>query len=81
MLSGIAQRVCAGGEVIEHRPHTVGMGLDIRCAECGKDTAEQSQQFCRKVRSLGQNLKIVYQELNGLQTPKISKKQFCDRTL
>src|SRR2546428_11935886 len=28
----------------------------------------------------GQNPKILYQEFNGLQTPKLSKKQLCDRT-
>src|SRR5262249_60243674 len=36
--------------------------------------------FCRKVRCLGQNLKIGYQKFNDLQTAKISKKQLCDRT-
>src|SRR5215471_19356061 len=30
--------------------------------------------------SVGQNLKIGYQEFNDLQTPKLSKKQLCDRT-
>src|SRR5712691_842167 len=28
----------------------------------------------------GQNPKIWYQEFNNLQTPKLSKKQLCDRT-
>ena len=28
----------------------------------------------------GQNPKIGYQEFNDLQTPKLSKKQLCDRT-
>src|SRR6266851_1322750 len=28
----------------------------------------------------GQNPKIWYQEFNDLQTPKLSKKQLCDRT-
>jgi hypothetical protein len=36
--------------------------------------------FCRKVRFLGQNPKIGYQEFNELQTLKCSKKQLCDRT-
>src|SRR5215471_6044897 len=31
--------------------------------------------------SVGQNLKIGYQEFNDLQTPKLSKKQLCDRTI
>jgi hypothetical protein len=39
-----------------------------------------SPRFCRKVRFLGQNPKIGYQEFNELQTPKLSKKQLCDRT-
>ena len=29
----------------------------------------------------GQNPKIGCQEFNGLQTPKLSKKQLCDRTV
>ncbi len=29
----------------------------------------------------GQNPKIEYQEFNDLQTPKLSEKQLCDRTL
>ena len=37
-------------------------------------------RFCRKVRFLGQNPKIEYQEFNELQTLKRSKKQLCDRT-
>ena len=36
--------------------------------------------FCRKVRFLGQNPKIGCQEFNDLETPKLSKKQRCDRT-
>ena len=36
--------------------------------------------FCRKVRFLGQNPKIGCHEFNDLQTPKLSKKQLCDRT-
>ena len=39
----------------------------------------QLLRFCRKVRFLGQNLKIGYQKFNDLQTAKISKKQLCDR--
>jgi hypothetical protein len=38
-------------------------------------------RFCRKVRFLGQNPKIRCQEFNGLETPKLSKKQLCDRTV
>src|SRR5919198_2963396 len=38
-------------------------------------------QFCREGRFLEQNLKIGYQEFKNLQTPKLSKKQLCDRTL
>ncbi len=40
----------------------------------------RERRFCRKVRFLGQNPKIWYQEFNELQTPKLSKKQLCDRT-
>jgi hypothetical protein len=29
----------------------------------------------------GQNPKILCQEFNDLQTPKLSKKQLCDRTI
>jgi len=43
-------------------------------------SVEQSHRFCRKVRFLGQNPKIEYQEFNELQTLKRSKKQLCDRT-
>ena len=39
-----------------------------------------SEGFCRKVRFLGQNPKIRCQEFNGLEPPKPSKKQLCDRT-
>jgi len=39
-----------------------------------------SLRFCRKVRFLGQNPKIGCQEFNDLETPKLSKKQLCDRT-
>jgi RNA-directed DNA polymerase len=37
--------------------------------------------FCRKFQFSGQNPKIGYQKFNDLQTPKLSKKQICDRTL
>jgi hypothetical protein len=36
--------------------------------------------FCRKFQFSGQNPKIGYQKFNDLQTPKLSKKQICDRT-
>src|SRR5205085_2151133 len=42
--------------------------------------SERNQRFCRKVRFLGQNPKVGCQEFNELQTPKLSKKQLCDRT-
>src|SRR5262245_61234589 len=37
--------------------------------------------FCRKVRFLGQNLKLGSQKHNDLQTPTLSKKPLCDRAL
>jgi uncharacterized membrane protein YeaQ/YmgE (transglycosylase-associated protein family) len=37
--------------------------------------------FCRKFQFWGQNPKIGYQKFNDLQTPKLSKKQICDRTV
>jgi hypothetical protein len=48
----------------------------------GVRTADQDGfgRFCRKVRFLGQNPKIGWQEFNDLETPKLSKKQLCDRT-
>src|SRR6266446_8878426 len=45
------------------------------------DACAHASGFCRKVRFLGQNPKIGYQEFNELQTPKLSKKQLCDRTI
>jgi hypothetical protein len=33
-----------------------------------------------QISILGQNPKIGYQKFNGLQTPKLSKQQICDRT-
>src|SRR6266849_217769 len=41
----------------------------------------RANRFCRKARFLGQNPKIWCQEFNDLQTPNLSKKQLCDRTL
>jgi hypothetical protein len=41
---------------------------------------EGRSQFCRKVRFLGQNPKIGYEEFNDLQTLALSKKQLCDST-
>src|SRR5262245_47585060 len=41
----------------------------------------QKNRFCRKVRFLGQNPKIGYQQFNDLQTAKLSKKQLSDRTI
>ena len=35
---------------------------------------QEARRFCCKVRFLGQNPKIVGQEFNDLQTPKLSKK-------
>jgi uncharacterized protein DUF4158 len=37
-------------------------------------------RICRKFRFLGQNPKTWDQKFNGLQTSKLSKKRFCDRT-
>jgi hypothetical protein len=34
-----------------------------------------------QISILGQNPKIGYQKFNDLQTPKLSKKHICDRTL
>jgi hypothetical protein len=45
-----------------------------------KNDQEKSSLLCCKVRFLGQNPKIGYQEFNDLQIPKLSKKQLCDRT-
>ena len=42
---------------------------------------ERYYRFCRKLRFQGQNLKIGYQHFNDLQTPKLAKKQICNRTL
>jgi nucleoside-diphosphate-sugar epimerase len=38
-----------------------------------------AEGFCRKVRFLDK-IKIWCREFNDLQTPKLSKKQLCDRT-
>ena len=58
----------------------LGRVLARTLARCGADVALHYFRFCRKVRFLGQNPKIGYQEFNDLQTPKLSKKQLCDRT-
>ena len=55
---------------------TMKMGLYARVSTHD----QQTLGFCRKVRFLGQNPKIGCQEFNDLQTPKLSKKQLCDRT-
>ena len=64
----------------------------FRCSKCERPFSEtrdtvffdlrspEDKGFCRKVRFLGQNPKIGYQEFNDLQTHKLSKKQLCDRT-
>ena len=41
---------------------------------------QEEKRFYRKVRFLGQNPKMGRQKFNGLETPKLSKKQLCDRT-
>src|SRR6266850_2860498 len=38
------------------------------------------QGCCRKCRFWGTNPTLVYQQLNGLRTPKLLKKHICDRT-
>jgi putative transposase len=56
--------------------------LNAYAERWGRSVKEEvlSRRFCRKVRFLGQNPKIGWQEFNDLETPKLSKKQLCDRT-
>src|SRR6267142_1325950 len=48
------------------------MGEMVRCAG--------EVNYFRYYKRLGQNPKIGCQEFNGLEPPKPSKKQLCDRT-
>src|SRR5438094_3798938 len=60
---------------------TGGFGRAMQIAHRVEAPVLMVHGFCRKVRFLGQNPKIGYQEFNELQTPQLSKKQLCDRTL
>jgi hypothetical protein len=57
------------------------IGLEAGCGFFATTPPTLVSRFCRKVRFLGQNPKIEYQEFNELQTLKRSKKPLCDRTL
>jgi len=71
-LAQLGIHVLVVGRHAERGAQTVA---DIRAAGGAADFLVLSQSSI-----FGQNPKIWCREFNGLQTPKLSKKQLCDRT-
>ncbi len=52
----------------------------MQCIQSLKGLTVREKRVLSQISILGQNPKIGYQKFNDLQTPKLSKKQICDRT-